>query len=199
MSIYNGSLTSEHFLFHETRIVASLWQSGFNEQVILDQVYTDNLFQYPTEKEIRKKCHASLRRIKCIEHIPFLLNTLADGGYLEARQAALIALMLQNRLVADFMLEVIGAKYRSMDMTLTVKDINLFFDHLREKDETVSGWSDSTVSRIKSVLRNILRETGYLEAIGSEALCPVFLSDDFIQALIDSDLKHLLPAFNVLN
>lgn len=198
MNTYNGSLTSEHFMFHETRIVAFLRKSGLNEHEILDQVYADNLFQYPTEKEIRKKCHAALRRIRCIEHVSFLLNTIAEGSYLEARQAALVALMLQNRLVVEFMLEVIGIKYRSMDMTLTAKDINLFFDHLREKDEIVSGWSDSTVTRIKSVLRNVLRETGYLETIGSETLCPVFLSDDFIQSLIDADLKYLLPAFNVL-
>ena len=67
---YNASLTREPFLFYEMRTTARLLSQGISSEDAVNQIAEENLFQYPTEKEIRKKCHASLRRIKCIEHIP---------------------------------------------------------------------------------------------------------------------------------
>lgn len=198
MNLYSGSLTREQFMFREMRTVARLYSEGLTEQEIIDKVFYDNLFQYPTEREIKGKCRVVLKRLGCIAHNSELISILAEGAISEAKQVALAAMMCQSRLLAEFMIEVIGEKYRSLDMTLTSKDINMFFDGLCEKDEAVAGWSTSTVKRIKSVLMNILRENGYLEGIGSETLCPVLISDEFERALKDADLQHFLIAFNVL-
>ena len=53
---------------------------------------------------------------------PELMEALTNGTVGEAKQAALIAMMLQSRLLAEFMITVIGEKYRSLDMTITKKD-----------------------------------------------------------------------------
>lgn len=198
VALYNGSLTREQFMFREMRIVAKLYREGLVEREITDRVFRGNLFQYPTEREIKGKCRVVLKRLACIAHSDELVEFLADGNVSEAKQAALVAMMCQSRLLAEFMIEVVGEKYRSLDLTLTQKDLNVFFANLCEKDEAVAGWSVSTVKRIKSVLMNILRETGYLEGIGSEILCPVLISDEFERAIKDAGLYSLLPAFNKL-
>ena len=47
--------------------------------------------------------------------------------------------MLQNRLVAEFMVGVVGEKYRTLDYSLTRKDMDLFLMRLAEQDENVAG------------------------------------------------------------
>lgn len=199
MTHYSGALTREQFMFREMRIVARLKREGLTDAEISDRVFDENLFQYPTEREIRVKCRAALKRLSCIAHSAALIEILAEGSLTEAKQAALVAMMAQSRLMAEFMVEIVGGKYRSLDMTLTQKDVRLFFDRLSEKDDGVAGWSPSTVKRIQSMIMNVLRENGYLEKIGSETLCPVLISAEFEQALRNAGFQCFLPAFNVLN
>ena len=54
VGLYNGSLTREQFMFREMRIVARLYKNGLSNAEITDTVYRDNLFQYPTERVIKK-------------------------------------------------------------------------------------------------------------------------------------------------
>ena len=199
MTHYSGALTREQFMFREMRIVTRLKREGLTDAEISDRVFDENLFQYPTEREIRIKCRTALKRLSCIAHSAALIEILAEGSLTEAKQAALVAMMAQSRLMAEFMVDIVGGKYRSLDMTLTQKDVRLFFDRLCEKDDGVAGWSPSTVKRIQSVIMNVLRENGYLEKIGSETLCPVLISAEIEQALRNAGFQCFLPAFNVLN
>lgn len=195
VSQYNGSLTREQFMFREMRIVARLYQQGLTDSEILEQVCRENLFQYPTEREIKGKCKTALKRLSYIAESDTLVDILANGSPQEARQAALVAMMAQSRLLYEFMTEVIGEKYCSLDATFTSKDMNLFFARLCEKDEGVANWSAATVKRIKSVLMNVLRENGYLEKVGSERLCPVMVSDAFRQALKEAEMQRFSAVF----
>lgn len=195
---YNGALTREQFMFQEMRITSRLKLEGLNDQDILARVYEDNLFQYPTEREIKSKCRACLRRLDSISDLPYILFTLAHGTISEAKQAALVALMCQSLLMQDFMITVIGEKFRRLDMTLTRRDMNLFFERLAEQSEEVASWSDKTVNKLKAVIRSCLRETEYLQGT-EETLYPVLLSDEFSSTLKDAGRKNFLPAFNVFD
>ena len=199
MGQYNGSLTREQFMFREMRIVAGLYQSGATQEETLERVCAENLFQYPTEREIRGKCRTALKRLMYITIEPVFIDMLANGAPVEAKQVALLAMMCQSSLVADFMVSVIGNKYRLLDMTITRKDLNLFFADLCAKDEGVAGWSQATIRKIQSVLLNILHDNGYIENTRSEILCPVLISMEFEQALRNAGFQAYLPAFNVLD
>ena len=197
---YSGGLTREQFMFNEMRITARLLAEGLSDQEVLEKVYDENLFQYPTEKEVKSKCKACLKRLTFLKEMPELMEALTNGTVSEAKQAALIAMMLQSRLLAEFMITVIGEKYRSLDMTITKKDMNVFFSNLAQQDEKVAGWSENTVGRIKAVIRNCLKETEYIPPDpGSEKLLPVYMSEDLVQVLKDAGLSSWLPAFNVID
>lgn len=199
MSYYNGSLTREQFMFREMRIVAQLYRKGSDESEIVRRVESENLFQYPTEREIKGKCRVALRRLSYISRSETLVDLLAEGTITEAKQAALVAMMCDSRLLAEFMIEIVGEKYRSLDLSLTQKDVHLFFVRLCEKDEKVAQWSAATIKRIKSVLMNVLRENGYLEGNKSERLQPVTISAEFAAALKELGLQGFAPAFQMLN
>ena len=196
MGQYNGALTREQFLYPEMRIAAQMKFAGMTDSEILKKVCEENLFQYPTDKELRSKCRACLKRVASLEARPEMLRALAEGMASEARQAALIAMMCQSRLLAEFMVSVIGEKYRNLDFSLTRLDVNLFFDRLRQQDADVARWSEQTVSRIKSVFRQCLRGAGFM-APGSDALQPVYLPEAFVLEMRRTGLGCFLPAFNI--
>ena len=195
---YSGALTREQFMLQEMRITARLKLEGLTDQDIIASVYEDNLFQYPTEREIKSKCRACLKRLDCITDMPFILDVLANGTIGEAKQAALVALMCQSLLMQDFMVTVIGDKYRRLDMTLTRRDMNIFFERLAEQNEDVASWSEQTIKKLKVVIRACLRETEYIQGT-EETLYPVLLSDEFAAALKAAGYRNFLPAFNVFD
>lgn len=193
---YAGSLTREQFMFREMRIVAKLYRQGMPWEEIAACVKENNLFQYPTDGQITSKCRACIRRLMRIADKPFFVDALAEGMLSEARQAALVAMMLESRLFEEFMIDVIGEKYRRADMTLTKKDLNLFFMELCERDERVAAWSVGTMAKIRGVIRQCLRETGYIRGYRDETLLPVLISEEFAQALKAAGLSAYLPAFH---
>lgn len=193
---YSGALTREQFMFQEMRITSRLKLEGLDDQSILEKVYDDNLFQYPTEREIKSKCRACLKRLASINDMPYVLDALANGTLGEAKQAALVALMCQSMLMQDFMVTVIGEKFRRLDMTLTRRDMNLFFERLAEQSEVVASWSDQTIKKLKVVIRSCLREAEYIHGT-EETLYPVLLGEEFVAALKEAGYRRFLPAFNV--
>ena len=80
---YSGALTREQFLFHEMRITARLKLEGLSDRDVLTRVYNDNLFQYPTEKEITYNFYvgtASTRVTIPAHAIQTLVHRVADGA-----------------------------------------------------------------------------------------------------------------------
>ena len=132
-SPYSGVLTREQFLFYETRIVARLVREGLNRAAIVTKIVDENLFQYPTEKSIRKMAFTCLHRLDSMDN-PSLIEAIATQSSDVAKQICLYAMMCQYRLMWDFMITVIGEKYRLLDMSFGKIDLNSFFDRLQEQD-----------------------------------------------------------------
>lgn len=161
-SPYNGVLTREQFLFYETRIVARLLCEGLDRDDLVAKIVDKNLFQYPTEKSIRKMAFTCLHRLDAMEDAS-LVEAIASQPSDVAKQICLYAMMCQYRLMWDFMITVFGEKYRLLDMSFSKMDLNSFFDRLQEQDNWVATWSDSTITRIKQVIQKTLVETEYLD------------------------------------
>lgn len=63
---YNGGLTREQFLFFEIRIVSSLVLQGKSRNEIEQEIFSENLFQFPTEKMIKNITKTCLKRIDAL-------------------------------------------------------------------------------------------------------------------------------------
>ena len=197
-SPYNAVLTREQFLFYETRTTAKLVCDGLDRSEIVDRIVRENLFQYPTENSSRKMAYTCLRRLDAMED-ENLVRALATQPSDVAKQICLYAMMRQYRLVWDFMLTVIGTKYRLLDTSFGKIDLNGFFMRLQEQDDWVASWSDSTITRLKQVLQRILVENEYLDSVDADHLNPVLISPLLENAIRASGQELALPAFNCLN
>jgi hypothetical protein len=108
-------------------------------------------------------------------------------------------MMRQYRLVWDFMLTVVGNKYRLLDTSFGKIDLNTFFMHLQEQDDWVASWSDATVAKLKQVLQKLLVENEYLDSADSDHLNPVLISPILENAIRTAGQELALPAFNCLD
>ena len=160
---YNGALTREQFLFYEIRIAARFFMQGVTLDDAIQTITAQNLFQFPTEREVRSIARACYRRLGALEN-DTLVCELAEAPTEIAKQINLYAIMRDNRLVWDFMVDFIGEKYRNLDLILTRPELNVFMTELQTRDEKAATWSESTIKKIRGVLVRILVETGYLES-----------------------------------
>ncbi|MBO4318186.1 MAG: DUF1819 family protein [Mailhella sp.] len=197
-SPYDAAFTREQFLFHEVRITAKLVCEGLGSDEIVERIVKENLFQYPTEKSVKKMASACLRRLKVLDDST-LVEALATRPGSAAKQICLYAMMRQYRLVWDFMLTVIGAKYRSLDTSFGKMDLNGFFMRLQEQDDWVAAWTEPTITKLKQVLKKILVENEYLDNPGADHLNPVLIDPILENAIRASGQDLALPAFNCLN
>lgn len=196
-SPYKASLTREQFLFHEMRTTAKLMTGGLDENEIAHKIANDNLFQYPTEKSVKRMVRLCIDRLKGLNN-DTLVEAIVHESFSTAKQICLYAMMKHSRLVWDFMVKVIGGKFRENDLTFKRIDLNVFFMNLQEQDDNVATWSDSTIQKIKQVLVKILAENDYLESVKATRLQPIFISSVLKNAIQLSGDKMALPAFNCI-
>ena len=197
-SPYNGALTREQFLFYEMRTTAKLLAQGLSDKEVTETIIKDNLYQYPTEKSIKQICTGCLRRLHSMNDF-CLINAIATQTSDVAKQICLYAMMKQNRLVWDFMITVIGEKYRILDTSFGKVDLNTFFMRLAEQDDNVASWSDKTVQKIKQVLVRILVENEYLDNNRADRLNPVLIGSLLEERIRANGDNAALIAFNCLN
>lgn len=191
----SGSISREQFLFYEMRTTARLIAQGLNDREVMEQIVTENLFQYPTEKTVQQMVRTCLRRLHGMGDMDLVCAVAAQSADV-AKQICLYAMMKQYRIVWDFMITVIGEKFRQQDFSFSQMDINVFFMRVQEQDDYVASWSDLTVKKIRQVMMRTLVENEYLDGIKAEKLNPVWLNPVLENAIkLHGDLDAL-PAFD---
>ena len=197
-SPYNAAITREQFLFFETRTTAKLLIEGLSKEETIKKIVDENLFQYPTEKSLRKMAICCIRRLNALDD-ESLVQMIATQPVDVAKQVCLYAMMCQYRLIWDFMITVIGEKYKKFDTSFGKMDLNVFFMQLQEQDDWVATWTDSTIDKLKQVIKKILVENQYLDDTSSVHINPVLISYDLENAIRSAGKEMALPAFNCLS
>ena len=197
-SPYNAAITREQFLFFETRTTAKLLTEGLTQQEIIQKIVDENLFQYPTKKSLKQLASCCLHRLEALGDNS-LVQMIANKPFEVAKQVCLYAMMCQYRLIWDFMITVIGEKYKKFDMSFGKMDLNVFFMQLQEQDDWVATWTDSTINKSKQIIKKILLENQYLNDSNADHINPVLISYELENAIRAAGKEVALPAFNCLS
>ena len=192
---YKAVIIREQFWFYEMREVAKLMKEGLPDDEIIEKAQDENIFQYPTEKSITRMAKACIKRLHALED-DSLISAIATQPTDVSKQICLYALMKQSRLVWEFMLTVIGEKYRLRDMSFGKIELNTFFMRLQEQNDTVASWSDTTITKLKQIIARVLVETEYLDNLRADHLNPVWLHPVLENAIRSNGDAAILPAFN---
>ena len=191
------SITQGGFLFKEMRVVSKLLVEGLSDEDVYTKITEDNLFQYPTEKYIRGNVGRCLLCLKLINSSE-LISRIAFESNESTYQMCLYSMMKYSRLVWDFMVSVIGEKYRNQNTNFTKGDINVFFTRLQEQDDAVASWSEATISKYKSIIKGGLVSCGFLNNIQSQQLNYILIDPALERAIRVNGDMIALPAFNCI-
>ena len=179
-------ITREQFLLREMRVVARLRQEGLPDEEVVARVAAQNLFQYPTDRTVRNIASVCVKRLNALGS-PELERVIATGEPEAAAQANLYAMMRTYPLVRHFMMTVVAEHYRDFDYSLGAMEMNGWVTRVREDYDNIAGLSDSTMGKVKQVLRSGLVRCGMLRTARSAELVPVALDLDVeggIRALV---------------
>ncbi len=194
-SCYKASITREQFLFYEMKTTARLLAEGIDDEEAINRIVSENLFQYPTEREIKRMAKVCCKRLRGMNDMD-LTAAIASKPQDVSKQICLYAMMKEHRLISDFMLTVIAEKYRTQNMAFSKIDVNSFFSRLQEQDDAVASWSDQTIHRLGFVIVKLLVDNEYLDSTKSKQLNPVLICSILENALRAGEDAYMLPAFN---
>lgn len=189
-------ITREQFLLREMRITCQLHLDGLSNEEIVARVKDENLFQYPTERMVSNIARVCIKRIDAVAS-EGIVSIIATGTPEAAAQANLYAMMCTYPLVRDFMVSEIGRRYAEYDYALGQMEMNAYITRLQLEYENIAKASESTLVKIKQVLRKGLIECGMLPSARSNELTPVFLDFDVRDAIEAKGDTPALTAFNV--
>lgn len=188
----------------ETRIVARLRVAlgpSYDSSALVSRIAEENLFQYPTEREVKSIARACDRRLSSLsddEHVrDALMGLVTDGTPEQAALANLYAMARDNRIVWDFLSMTVAHKLRMHDPALSRHEMVSFLADLRLQDERVASWSDATLNKIRQVLTNALEGCGMYDR-KSEHLEPPLPDRCLTSAVRQNGDLVLLPVFGVI-
>lgn len=191
---YMASLTREPFMFYEMKLTVELLNKGMPPEKVVEKIIKENLYQYPTERSLKTRSRACLKRLK---HLDDEMLTWVENRPIDvAKQICLYALMKDSRLICEFMITVIGEKYDTKDFSYSRNDIRLFFRRIQEQNKQVASWSESTIKKLMSVVSGLLKDTGYIDKTNSKRLNEVLLDYKLKEKIIENDDRKMLSAFN---
>lgn len=200
---YRGGITREQWLVDETRIVARLMLDSpelHNATLLAERILKDNIFQYPTEREIGSITRACARRIDALSGDEALRDRLAAliarGTAEQLRQTNLYAMARDNRIVWDFLTCLVAPKFANLDTTLRKHEIEAFLQGLRAQDERVATWSDATLNKIRQVLTQCLEQCDMYNR-KTERLQSPLLDYDLENMIRENSDAAILPAFGI--
>lgn len=193
----DGSLSREHFMLRELRIVAGFRFDGVPDDEIVRRAVDDNIFQYPTTREAARVARTMLLRLESLND-EGLVGLAVRGPKERSAQINLYAMMRVYPLMAAFMNEEIAPRFRTLDYSITRADINGFLTRYQADHAEAALWSESTVRRIGGVLVETLYEAGYVPTPRSEELLPFVIDPCLEDAIYRNGDQRWLAAFNVM-
>ncbi|WP_251198433.1 DUF1819 family protein [Anaerotardibacter muris] len=191
-----GSLTREKFLLPEIRIIAKLRLEGEADETIIDRAQSENIFQYPTDKEIKSIARACLARLDALQS-KRLTELVANGTPTQAKQTNIYAMMKLYNVMDEFMTTEIGERYETLNYFFSPMDMNAFMTRYQAEHDFAAAWSDATVKRIKSTLMNCLEHGEFIQK-STDTLLPVLLDFEIEETLRQLGDTRALVAFNCI-
>ena len=155
---YSASAVKHAFWFMEFRKVVTLRYEGKTWEEIKKASEEENLFGAPTPARAKQIWNTVSARTKALDDSFY--PTFMNSDLASQKLFALVAVMANDTLFAEFVYEIIREKMIIGINEYSPSDIRLFFKHKQEQSEKAAGWTDQTLGRLGHSYRNFLYEAG---------------------------------------
>lgn len=155
---YSASAVKHAFWFMEFRKVVTLRYEGKTWEEMKKASEEENLFGAPTPARAKQIWNTVSARTKALDDSFY--PTFMNSDLASQKLFALVAVMANDTLFAEFVYEIIREKMIIGINEYSPSDIRLFFKHKQEQSEKAAGWTDQTLGRLGHSYRNFLYEAG---------------------------------------
>ena len=148
------AITDENFYYLDIKKVARVFNKFDSYEELKKNIIENQILEYSSERNFQIKMKVINRRLKVLND--FLLNTLATETSEVGKVVNLLSIILNEKIVFDFMYEVFLPKYKSSDYFISN---SIFFSFMNEKTEQeleVAKWSEASKKKIISKLKFFL-------------------------------------------
>ncbi len=190
MGIYNAELSAGSMMPLESRRIAALLLTHPTAEQWDAALKSDNFLQKKTMATARRQSRLIRNRLQTLDDAG--LELIANGEQEVAIQMLFVAALKHSQLLADFIRTVYCERMRGLETHLTARDWESFLSECNNRDEAVSGWSDSTKAKLFQVLVRVLAEAKYLESSRSMKLTPQSVHPEVFRYLKTRDETKIL-------
>lgn len=188
---YSAGLISDSLWFLESKTTAELMLEDKSRKEIYEIAVKDNIYHLKTNNRIKRVCNMTYRRLN---HFSLdFLELFLKLDVTSAKIFVLTSVLADDKLFFEFMYEVFRDKIILGDLILTDKDFNAFFENKTIQSDIVSGWTETTRKKLKSVYRKMLLDAGVIQEIdnGWKILVP-FIDLTLHKKLVDNGFGPIL-------
>lgn len=194
---YSSSLTSEPFLYEETRIIAKLRLLRYTDIEIRNKVIEENLFEHKSVKQTKRIIPVILRRIIFLDD--YLLNVLVNGFEKDSKIVALYLVMKNDLLFYEFVKEVYAVRIHSSNKVIMKADIVNFFEAKKKQSSVVANWNPYIRTKLGQVYINILYKSGLLKDIKAKRILAADIKNELINYIIGLGDKRIIDVLTKNN
>jgi len=187
---YTSNIKNMPFLFLEMKRTAILLCEGKTHDEIRTLSVEQNVYQLDKEQRRRELPAKMLARLSTINEA--LVKVIATGFDDEAKLVAFFAMMKADRLLFEYMYEVVADKYSMGHREVTDRDFEDFIDRKIQNCETVAGWKTDNLVRVRNAIKSTLVSAGLAKKNGNTLeLLPPIVDKNFCRMFDDEDKPYM--------
>ena len=193
---YSSQIKDMGLLSKEMKIACQEYKNTNDLGAIIQNSISNNIFMVNTERRRKELAYKIVARMAALDD--FLLYAIADEPYNISALLSLYALMKADRLVFEFMNEVIKDKIELMNYRLTDIELNQFMLCKAQQSDTIAKWKDENKAKVKNSLRKVLIDAGVLRDLGSVyMIMPPILNKNIKDHIVEIGDKKYLEVLGV--
>jgi hypothetical protein len=184
--VYKISFTTGGLFYREAVRTAELYFQSNDWSLVRSEILRKNLLKTRTQSSLVRTARELIQRLQVLTDDQLLI--LVDGTRQEQNQTLWLAVCKQYRFVREFAVEVVREKYLRLDLEVSYRDFDTFFNAKSEWNEGLDHTKESTRKKLRQVLFRILTEADIISS--SNMILPMFISPRLAKAIGDDEAKY---------
>ena len=186
MEQYSAKLTSEPFLYNETKTLAKYLLDGEPVDSLKKRNIEENLIQHKSIISVKRTSSAIFRRL-AVMNSNNMLQEFVNSDIVISKYILVYAIMKTDNLIKDFIKQIYYDKILLMKDYIERIEIDNWFERIYA-DSNLNTISDTTKYKLKQVTMKIMMDSGLVnkEDERYRIIIPI-LNDKFKKLLNDAD------------
>lgn len=187
MGFYRLSFVAANLMPAECRAIAMAYTQTPNWLTISQKSAEINLIGKPRSSSVIRQTRELVMRLRNLDHTAIVALPLVRPS--TAAQICFLAVLKTYMFIADFMLEVVAAKWAEGKDILRPADYFDFYESKAIMHPELSEVAPTTQQKLRTVLFCMLQQAGYLHSAKDGILLPPQNDHELASLIRNEDLK----------